>query len=223
MGKIKYIFLLLISVLISSFSGGDKAALSTDAMNVLYIGLDNPITVRHAKIKCKNLIVIMEPESLATIEQTGCGKYNIKLKERSREGAKLLVYKNKVKEKNLLASLSYRTMNVPKLDVNIGGITKSFISKKELSAAKELNVEMLGFAYSGFKYELVSYDYLYKPKNGEIIRGSAQGAAFPTPLLTAFKNAEIGDQIIVSNIYATSRLGTVQAKDIRIQVFNPNL
>ena len=211
MDKVRILLLALVLALCTSFTGNDPSALSLTRMNVLYQGFDNPISISHPKYGCDKLILKLEPESLATLNQTACGQYHIKLKRRDRHGLNLLVYKNRVSEGSLLSKQNFRTLKMPTPFASFNGRTGGDITKDQLAKVKAIKIELPGFVYGDVQYEVTSYDYIFKPKKGDMTRGTQHDSdELPEELLRRFLDVEEGDLIIVSGIYAYAKgLGKV--------------
>jgi hypothetical protein len=203
MDRLKLFASIALLLCVFSFSG-DDGALQVSKINVLYMGLDNPISISHPRIKCENLIVKLEPESLATLEQTGCGEYKVKLKKRDRKGINIVVYKKREKDKNLLAKMNFRTLKVPSPVASIGGHTEGTISVQELASVTEVNVDLPNFSYEGIQYEITGFDFIYKPVEGNLIRATTTSSNFPNVALEKFNAAQKEDLLIVSGIYANA-------------------
>jgi len=201
MGKLKVLFTIALSLHFLSFKGDEPSAFSSDRMNVIYLGLDNPITVAHPRYSCDRLIVKLEPESLGRLEPIGCGKYHLKLLRRDRKGINLLVYRDKVKAKNLLSKEHFRTLKVPRPQASIGGAMGPTLRTEELLAASEVQVAIPGFIYEGINYQVSRYDFIYKPVKGELSRGISYSAQFPESLQKAIAQPANGDLLIISSIY----------------------
>lgn len=206
MDTLKASWIIVIFIICTSFSGNDPSALSLQRMNVLYLGLDNPISISHPRYGCDKLILKLEPESLATLEPTACGEYKVKLKRRDRHGLNLLVYKNRVSDRTLLSKQNFRTLKVPTPIANFNGRTGGNITKEQLAKVKGVEIALSGFVYGDIRYEVSSYDYIYKPKKGDLIRGTKYGdGTFSNELLDKCLQAQEGDLIIISGIYANAR------------------
>lgn len=200
----KTLFIFILSGLCFSFIGNEPSALSSKRMNVLYLGLDNPITISHPKYSCDRLVVRLEPESLARLEPAGCGKYHLKLLRRDRHGINLLVYKDQVKPRNLLSRQSFRTLKIPRPVASINGATGPHLSVEELLKATEVEVECPGLVYEGINYQVSRFDFMYKPIKGKMLRGTSYSEQFPENMLKAISQPKEDDLLIVTGIYAES-------------------
>lgn len=198
----KTLFIFTLSGLCLSFIGNEPSALSGKRMNVLYLGLDNPITIAHPKYSCDRLVVRLEPESLARLEPVACGRYQIKLKKRNRHGLKVLVYKDNVKDKNLLSSQNFRTLKIASPVVSLNGAVGPHISREALLKVTEVQVRIPGIVYDGINYRVSSYDYIFKQKGGVLIRGTSSSQQLPVELIEAISEVKEDDLLIITNVYA---------------------
>lgn len=188
-----------------SLVGFSTSSIEMEALNVLYLGLDNPITLSHPKYSCDRLKLVIEPESLATVTPEGCGRYLIKLRKRDRKGLKVSVYKDVVKPRKLLSQETFRTLEVPSPNCSLNGLTGPHISPEQLAAVREVDVDLPAFPYKGIQYRLSAFDYLFKTYKGETLRGTVQNSAsFPDEAIQAFTNAKEEDLLIVFSMYAVA-------------------
>ncbi len=63
-----------------AFTGNRTLSISADKMNVLYIGVDNPITVAVSEVPDEDITITSPESDLLELKKTGSGKYNIRIK-----------------------------------------------------------------------------------------------------------------------------------------------
>jgi gliding motility-associated protein GldM len=171
-----------------------SATISADKMNVVYIGLDNPISVSVPGFPPSALQVSCTGASL-----TGsAGKYV--LKPVDNKDVKECVIKVSVKDGNKVSTMgqaSYRIKMVPAPKVKLGTLEGGKKSKVELSVQNVLAAVLENFVFEGVKWDVTEYSYYYVSKAG----GSS-----------GFKEAKIPGKVIdaaLKNYISTGRAGDV--------------
>jgi len=171
-----------------------SATISADKMNVVYIGLDNPISVSVPGFPPSALQVSCTGASL-----TGsAGKYV--LKPVDNKDVKECVIKVSVKDGNKVSTMgqaSYRIKMVPAPKVKLGTLEGGKKSKVELSVQNVLAAVLENFVFEGVKWDVTEYSYYYVSKAG----GSS-----------GFKEAKISGKVIdgaLKNYISTGRAGDV--------------
>lgn len=179
------------------------AIISADKMNVVYQGLDNPISISVPGFEPDKINASMTPAGFGTLVKKGAGKYIAKITKRSREGVKINVsVKLPSGGSKSMGSANFRTMKVPSPNASLNGNTGPSISTGALKAVKIVSVTLENFVFEGIRYKTVAFDYIYKPARGNLLRGTATGQQIPNQLRAAFGNAKRGDLLIISGIYA---------------------
>ncbi|MCB0737444.1 MAG: hypothetical protein KDC92_08015 [Bacteroidetes bacterium] len=182
------------------------ATISATKMNVLYLGLDNPIQISVPGYEPKAISASLTPSSVGSLVPAGKpGEYIAKIKSREKDGCKIVVnVKNQKGEVLPKGSQVFRTMKVPSPYANLNNKTGGSISAAELKVVRTVNATLDNFVFEGIRYTVTGYDFIYSPKRGTLLRGKGQGAAIADQLKGAFANAKRGDQIIINGIQASA-------------------
>ena len=179
------------------------AIISADKMNVVYQGLENPISISVPGFEPDKINASMTPGGFGTLVKKGPGKYVAKITKRSRKGVNINVsVKLPGGGSKTMGSATFRTMKVPSPNASLNGNQGPTISTGALQAVKVVSVTLENFVFEGIRYKTVAFDYIYKPQRGNLLRGTAQGQQIPNQLRAAFSNAKRGDLLIISGIYA---------------------
>lgn len=179
------------------------AIISADKMNVVYQGLDNPISISVPGFEPDKISASMSPGGIGTLVKQGSGKYIAKITKRDRKGVNITVsVKLPGGGSKTMGSANFRTMKVPSPNASLNGNQGPTISTGALQAVKVVSVTLENFVFEGIRYKTVAFDYIYKPQRGNLLRGTAKGNQIPNQLRAAFGNAKRGDLLIISGIYA---------------------
>jgi len=181
----------------SVFKG--EASISADKMNVLYIGLDNPITIA---IPGKNPNDVKASLSGAgSLVNRGGGKYIAKV---SKRGDVKIVVTVTEDGKSKTYQAPFRVRSIPKPEARLGTLESGTHSSGAVKAQPGVYGTLgEGFAYEGVKYKIISYLFVYSPKRGDAVIVQGQGTALPPQAKSIVSRARSGDRIIIDNIQAT--------------------
>jgi len=103
-----------------------------------------------------------------------------------------------------MGSYIFKLKRVPEPVISIGNKdnTNFYLTKDELLNNGELKLSMdLPF---DFNFEILSYNFSYYKKNGDLIEMKVVGSKFSDELLTVIKNMDLGGKIIIDNIWVKS-------------------
>lgn len=182
------------------------ATISATKMNVLYLGLENPIEISVPGYEPSAINASLSPSGYGTLTRVKPGQYIAKLKRRNKDGVKINVTVKTAEGKTIgKGNQMYRTMKVPSPYANINNKTGGTISAAELKVVRRVNATLSNFVFEGVKYRVTGYDYIYTPKRGNLIRASNKGASIPGQLKGAFTNAKRGDMLIISGVRASAK------------------
>ncbi|MBI1223187.1 MAG: gliding motility protein GldM [Bacteroidetes bacterium] len=181
----------------SVFKG--EASISADKMNVLYIGLDNPITIA---IPGKNPNDVKASLSGAgSLINKGGGKYIARV---SKRGDCKIVVSVTENGKSKTYQSPFRVRSIPKPEATLGTLESGTHSAGAIKAQPGVYGTLgEGFAYEGVKYSINSYLFVYSPKRGDAIMVQGQGTALPGQARSIVGRIRSGDRIIIDNIQAT--------------------
>jgi len=181
------------------------AIISADAMNVVYMGLENPVSISVPGFEPDKINASMSPGGLGTLVKKGPGKYVAKITKRDRKGVNINVsVRMPDGSTKTMGSQNFRTLKVPSPTASLNGNTGPTMSTGALQAVKVVSVTLENFVFEGIRYKTTTFDYIYKPARGNLIRGTQNGATIPNQLRAAFSNAKRGDLLIISGIYASA-------------------
>lgn len=191
-----------------------RAIVSPEAMNVLYLGLENPISVSVPGYEPNKVSASLSPADVGTITKVAEGKYVVKITKRNPAGAKVNVtVRTADGDVKSMAPSYFRIKKVPSPYANILNKTGGKITRSALQYAKDLNATLdPAFPYQGVGYTIVQYDFIYQ-SNTQLHRGTINSSKVQGELKTLFSEAERGDMFIISNIQAKLN-GTAQVVNL---------
>lgn len=188
-------------VAFTAFKG--MATVSADKMNVVYIGLDNPISVSVPGTSPDQLVITC----VGGIISGRNGKYILKV-----TGGRFADIVVSVRESNgtlrQVESKRYRIKPVPNPVPMIGRINNTSASVSQLRGLPYVVCDLQNFVFDSIRYRVVSFDAKLFMKTGNYVeeRG-ARGQSLPPKILNALGQTRGGETLLISNIRAEA-LGT---------------
>lgn len=169
-------------------------------MNVLYIGVDNPINASAAGVLNQDLQVSISQGSI-----TGSnGVYNAKV---TQQGQAIVTVKDKKGRKH--GEFKFRAKRLPDPVAIVankqGGISKSAVFKAQIA----LKTEIPYIEYD-INFEVLSYDMVYMPYGDDITISKATSATFPPQMKRYMQMAKPRDRYSFENIRVRGPDGDVR-------------
>lgn len=180
------------------------ATISADKMNVLYVGLENPVSVSVPGTSPDQLVVTASSGAKLSGSK---GRYIVEVTQGTREVEISASIKSKDGSVKKVESKKYRVKQVPSPLPKIGTIDGNSASISEIKLSPAVRCDLQDFAFEGIKYKVVSYSWMVAGKRTGIKDGTASGAAFSGELAAALNAAKPGDKLFIENIKAEA-LGT---------------
>ncbi len=187
---------------------------SADNMNVVYIGLDNPISVSVPGIPTERLSVSVTNGSL---KATGSGKYTLSVKQGPKADVNVYATMENGERRNM-GTMSFRVKSIPKPTAKIGELT----GDGRMSRDKLANVLGVIANYENFDFKanckITSFDISYTV-NGIFVTESVQGNMIPSKMKTIFNRLKKNDRVLFENMIAVGPDGVavkVNAVTVRI-------
>src|SRR5690606_13825332 len=146
----KPILIILLS-LYSHIVLSQGVAVAADKMNVLYVGLENPITIAAEKYSCKDLVVEISQGTITKNKDNSC-RYTANFKT---PGKTIITVKNN--KGKILSEVEFRIKRVPDPVAMVGGMNGGVIAKNKFKVQGGVIAELLNFDI-GINYKIISYD-----------------------------------------------------------------
>lgn len=192
-----------------------SAVVSPDAMNVLYIGVDNPISVSAPGIPKEDILVNGTGVSLSG---TG-GKYIAKV---TNPGEATVNVSAKIGDKTQsLGTSTFRVKRIPKPTARVAGRTGGRVSAAQLRGQTVVSAALDNFEFDA-KFQISKFNmYIAKPRVDPIGPYQASGASFSAQMKTALAGVTSGSVVMIYDIVGVGPDGVAQNLDpITFQVTN---
>ncbi|MET6999597.1 gliding motility protein GldM [Chitinophaga defluvii] len=187
--------------------GTSTTSISADKMNVLYIGVPNPISISAAGVPAENVSATI---SNGSITKKSPGNYIVTA---SNPGKATISVSATVDGKTKpMGTKEFRIKMVPdpvlKVGVNKSGVMKA----ADFKVQGGLRADLENFEFEGVKFEVVSYLIGIDGKGRTYAEGTANSAYFPSsPEVTqSIRALRAGDQVYFDNVKVKGPDGIVR-------------
>lgn len=182
-----------------------SAVVSPEKMNVLYIGVDNPLAVSAAGVPAENLVPSLSGGTLSG----GRGKYMARVSGPPGRKATVSVSARFGNITKSMGTFEFRVKQIPNpVPVFSGRRGTATISKAELNAAAGVIADLKDFDFD-LKFQIVSYD-VSATINGIENTKSTQGPALSQDQKNIINKAKVGSKVYIENVKAKGPDGTLR-------------
>ena len=165
--------------------GSQATTISASAMNVLFIGLDNPIEVGVSGIQPEDVQASISGGGgnlsgsrgnyTATVTTQGTATISVSAKGKS------------------AGNKDFRVMRVPDPVAKVGGKVGGSIRSAELKAQRGVQAVLENFYFDGVKFNVISFSMVYAAKRQDIVTASGTGAGFTSQMQDYLSRVKPGD------------------------------
>ena len=169
-------------------------------MNVLYIGVDNPLQIVAANVPDDKVSVTINQGS---IRRGTDGNYIARVKEPGK--ATITVSQgDKVLKEGL-----FRVISIPNPEASVGGhYTREKVLKKFIQNETRLVADLENFVFE-IAFEIVSYDFTWAQKGGDLMKEKTTSAEFTPNMIEMLKRCNAGDYIFIDAIQVKGPNGAI--------------
>ncbi len=185
------------------------AVISATKMNVVYIGLDNPISVSVPGYSANQVQVSCGPGGTLS-KGPQAGTYLLRVTGSSREVEISASVKDSKGVTKKMGIQNYRVRPIPKPTPMLGSIESSGpVSAGVVKSAGFVFTTLKDFAFEGVKFTPTEYYIVYQPKKGDARAEKGTGSAITPAIRSILNNVRTGDRITLAQIKAVGPAGPV--------------
>lgn len=186
-----------------------SAAISADGLNVIYEGLENPLTITVAGVKSADVRVTVTSSGDVQLKDLGNGRYNALCPLRRGNEATVNVFAKLDGREVAMASKKFRIRKVPPPRFVIGPYTFSEpIPLSGLKMQKNASADLPGFVYEGVSYRVESFHFTAFTRRGEYIEKTVTGSSMAT-LAGDLAKLRANDMISIDRIRVSGPGGAI--------------
>lgn len=186
---------LLLFLFFSIHAIGQQFIVSADKMNVLYIGILNPITPMVENVGCKDLVVETNNGTLTKANEP-CQYYAVP----DRPGiTNVSIYRKMNGQKQLIGTREFRTKKIPDPMASIGGKPSGTMSWRILKVQMGVVLYMPNFDFDA-RFLVNSFKITVVRNQNVIFEKDCTGARFDDETLRVLQTIKAGDLFNCTNI-----------------------
>jgi gliding motility-associated protein GldM len=185
--------------------GASTTSISADKMNVLYIGLQNPISVSAGGVPSEKVSASISGGSLS---RTGTGQYSAVV---SSPGKTTITVSAEIDGKvKVLGSKEFRIKYIPDPALKVGMSKGPSMKAAEFKVQGGLRADLEDFVFENVKYEVMSYRVGIEGKGRDYVEADANSAYFPSSIMGAIRALRPGDVVYFDNVRVKGPDGKVR-------------
>ena len=175
--------------------GQSNASIALDKMNVLYIGVDNPVTIA-ASGGGDDKVQVSITGGGGSLTKTGTGKYIARVGSVTDDCRITVSVDGKV-----AGASQFRVRTVPTPAAFVGGQPSgASVSASVLANQQGIAAGIKDFPFE-LKYTISEYQVVGLDDNGDVVKANGNGAEFTQQARKVINMAKPGDMISIGNIY----------------------
>ncbi|MBL7779025.1 MAG: gliding motility protein GldM [Chitinophagales bacterium] len=171
------------------------AVVSPTMMNVMYIGLDNPVEVSVPGVPQQDVTATINH---GTLTKNADGSYNARISEKKNA---TITIKAKVNGKEMvMGEQSFRVKRIPTPQSTVDGVVKPInVSAQVIKNSRSIIAKVEAFDYP-VQFRVLSFTCSYRNKNGELFKETNTGTEFNEKIKVWLKNIDRGEAIFFDDI-----------------------
>ena len=190
--KVMVIFILIV---VNLSANAQQFTVSADKMNVLHVGVDNPITPMVENFPCKDILI----ETNNGMIKKGYDTCQYIVTPDSKEETIIRVFTKTKNGKKLIGEKQFRTRLIPKPTIVLAGKEKGTIRKNMLLA--QLGLLIGGdAAHFGFTFTIDGFKVIILRDNSIVFESLCTGAKFSDSIKEGIQKMKAGDKFICEDI-----------------------
>lgn len=179
------------------------ATIAATEMNLLYVGLDNPMSISVPGFSASDMNV--STSGGLRLTSAGGGLYNAKVDGSAKEVTISVSVKDKNGKVSSVGSEKFRVRRLPNPTAQLGGLVNDGLpkDKNQVSAQTALFATMgQGFAYD-LNYRVTGFRFIFAPARRPATMVTGNGPTLNSQMKSLIGSADRGDRIIIEGIKAT--------------------
>ncbi len=192
-----------------------SAAISADAMNVLFIGLDNPMSISVPGITPENTIV--SASSGVTLTTAGSGKFIAKAAIGVKSAIITVSARMQDGQLKKMGESIYKVRRVPPPKLKLGNLSSGVYPKVKLLAQNYVNAVLEDFYFNDLKFSIVKYTVILITKKGEYYEEHGSSGN-PDAVKKLIKKASSGETVYIDYVKANGPSGDTGMDPISLKI-----
>ena len=178
------------------------ATIAATEMNLLYKGIDNPMSISVPGFAASDVKVSAPGLNLKSL---GGGKYNAKVPSKTSREVTITASITRDGRSKVVGSEKFRVRSLPQPTAQLGGIPNDGLPKGKASVGAQSTIIAsmgAGFAYN-LNYRVNSFKMIMAYKRRPPVMASSNSGVLTSKMKGMIKSAKAGDRILIEGIRAT--------------------
>lgn len=177
--------------------GTAGASLQLDAMNVMYIGVENPVTISASGYNIQDVrLEVPASEGVTASRGTG-GAYTVTVTKPGDFEYSIAATRGSAGGK--IAGGKIRVKRIPDPKVTLMSKVEGAFPANQIKVQKGLSARLAEFVFD-LTFTVQSFEMYIIPRGGDVQQYKNKGASFEAQLVQALQKVKAGDQVIFSNV-----------------------
>lgn len=192
-----------------------SATISADAMNVLFIGLDNPMSISVPGITPENTFV--SANNGVVLTNAGSGKYIARASGTT--GTCVVTVSARTLDGSIkkMGESTYRVRKVPYGKLKAGNLSSGTYSKARLMMQQSINVVLEDFYFNNVRFTVLEYSAIMINRKGEFYREDSKNNS-PAALKKVLEKARSGETVYIDYVKARGPSGDIYPDPISLKI-----
>ncbi|HET8573577.1 MAG TPA: gliding motility protein GldM [Edaphocola sp.] len=188
--------------------GTAGASLQLDKMNVMYIGVPNPITLSASGYNIEDVSLAWDAGSGVTMKPTGKGQYDVTVSKQGTVGYKIMAKK---REGGLaqVGGGQIRMKRIPDPVAEIGRKSGGLIPTGDAKAQSGVAADLKNFEFDA-RFVVTGFVFTWIPLNGQPLTQQNTGPYFNQTVKQYIDRSKPGDTWMITNVKARGPAGDVR-------------
>jgi hypothetical protein len=195
----KYIIILYLTITFTVANAQLKSvSISADKMNILYVGVDNPVTISVIGINSNDIEVSVIGLVGASISGEDA-RYIVRARQQTGYNQFCSIVVKDKKSGQIYGSFPLRVKRIPDPQARLSGRTDGSISAGDMKVQNGIMAVLENFDFEA-KCQISSYELMYITKDQETLTTVNNGAAFSPQTKKLIEAAQPGDVYIFKDV-----------------------
>jgi gliding motility-associated protein GldM len=196
-----------------------SATVSATKMNVVYRGLENPLSVS-ASGYTSNQVSVSSSGGGSLSKKSGSDYVFVPTRGGNADEVTFSVSATDSEgNRASLGSFKYRIKNLPSPTIRLGNTAEGTIDRSSIAATPYLFAPLENFLFEGIKYTVVSFDlYAAHPSAGILANERVRGNKLPAGAIAKLRTAQRGTLISISSVRVSGPDGEKMAGSLTLKV-----
>ncbi len=196
--RILHLYFWLISIFYSAFTFSQSVSVEREGMNVLYQGIENPVSVAVENHRCSEILVKAEHGKIEKSEEDCSYKY--KIEDCSINSTKIFVGVKNGNSINWIDTLEHRIKHLPTPGPYIAGVfDQDSIEKNRILAAYKVSTMWINCG-PNVQFDVRSFHVEIRRNKKVTYERNVEGARIDDELKTEFKKLQKDDIVYFTEI-----------------------